>query len=328
MRLFTDPEGRGDEAQRVTEEAVQVFRELGDDRSLVRAVTRTHWALFQRGELTAQREALAAALPHAVRAGDLRLETNIRSLMITNRFWDHTPLAEVEIAIQELVAHIGQRGFPLRENQAYRILAGISAMRGEVAEARKLMRRADAIAADLGPSPLLAMAQAEWQGYIEQLAGDYAAAEKVQRSGYDTLEGYGERGYRSTLAGELGESLYELGRYDEAFEFAEQGRQAAATDDVGSQALWRCVQAKVLARRSEFAEAERLAREGVELIGSTEFLMHHAWALEDLGEVLRLADRPEEAADAFHRALELYEHKGMVVMAERTRERLAELAIA
>ncbi len=49
----------------------------------------------------------------------------------------------------------------------------------------------------------------------------------------------------------------------------------------------------------------------------------HAKALADLAEVLELAGRREEAAAALEQALELYERKGNLVMAERTRERLA-----
>jgi len=45
----------------------------------------------------------------------------------------------------------------------------------------------------------------------------------------------------------------------------------------------------------------------------------------DLGDVLLLAGKPEEAAEALVQALERYERKENLVMAERTRERLAAL---
>jgi hypothetical protein len=45
----------------------------------------------------------------------------------------------------------------------------------------------------------------------------------------------------------------------------------------------------------------------------------------DLAEVLSLANRPKEAAEALERALALHERKGNVVMAGRVRERLEEL---
>jgi hypothetical protein len=46
-------------------------------------------------------------------------------------------------------------------------------------------------------------------------------------------------------------------------------------------------------------------------------------AYADLGEVLILAGKPDEAAAAFEQALERFERKGNVVSAERTRARLA-----
>jgi hypothetical protein len=45
----------------------------------------------------------------------------------------------------------------------------------------------------------------------------------------------------------------------------------------------------------------------------------------DLAEVLSLAGRSEEAAEALEQALERYERKGNLVMAQRAQMRLAEL---
>jgi hypothetical protein len=47
----------------------------------------------------------------------------------------------------------------------------------------------------------------------------------------------------------------------------------------------------------------------------------------DLGEVLSLADRAQEAASALEQALDRYERKGNLVMAGRTRERLESLLL-
>ncbi len=48
-------------------------------------------------------------------------------------------------------------------------------------------------------------------------------------------------------------------------------------------------------------------------------------AIFDLGDVLESAGRCDEAAAAYRQALELYERKGVVPLARRTRERLAQL---
>ena len=57
----------------------------------------------------------------------------------------------------------------------------------------------------------------------------------------------------------------------------------------------------------------------------TEMLDAQGDVYADLGEVLVLAGRAEEAAEALGEALARYERKGNVVMAARTRERLRAL---
>ena len=79
---------------------------------------------------------------------------------------------------------------------------------------------------------------------------------------------------------------------------------------------------RVLARRGELGEGERLAREAVALGAETDMLNAHGDALLDLAEVLALAG--QDARAELDQALALYERKGNLVMAERTRSRLAE----
>ena len=68
--------------------------------------------------------------------------------------------------------------------------------------------------------------------------------------------------------------------------------------------------------------AERLAREAVTRARTTDNIDETAIALSALGETLRLAGREGEAHEALAEAFELFERKGNVVMAERTRAAL------
>jgi tetratricopeptide (TPR) repeat protein len=102
-------------------------------------------------------------------------------------------------------------------------------------------------------------------------------------------------------------------------------RPSSAQDDAMTQMLWRQVKAKVLARRGEWAEAERLAREAIAVGEETDMINAQGDAYGDFAEVLTLAGKRDEARAALDRALELFERKGNVVMAERMRARLAEL---
>ena len=121
----------------------------------------------------------------------------------------------------------------------------------------------------------------------------------------------------------LAQALLELGRDDEAEQWLERGRETAPSEERLPQMLWRQARGKVLARRGELEEGERLAREAVALAAETDMLNAHADALIDLAEVLALAG--QDARAELEQALALYERKGNLVMAERTRSRLAEL---
>jgi Tetratricopeptide repeat len=83
----------------------------------------------------------------------------------------------------------------------------------------------------------------------------------------------------------------------------------------------------VFARRGEHAEAERLAREAAAIGDETDMLNWQGDAHADLAVVLLLSGRADEAAAALEHALERYERKGNLVMARRTRDRLAASAV-
>src|SRR5262249_285887 len=130
----------------------------------------------------------------------------------------------------------------------------------------------------------------------------------------------------SSYAPQLGRSLCQLGRHDEAEPLARLGRELGDEHDVLTQILWREVLALVLAHRGEHARAESFGREAVTIAPSPDTLNTHGAALCDLGEVLVDAGRPEEASEKLRMARSLYAQKKNVVMAEQVRMRLSELA--
>jgi class 3 adenylate cyclase/tetratricopeptide (TPR) repeat protein len=160
---------------------------------------------------------------------------------------------------------------------------------------------------------------------FEQLVGDHeAAAERLRRQS-DYLADRGLTAQLSTHAAWHGRVLCALGRYDEAEPLARQGRQLGDENDPLTQSVWRRVAALVAAHRGEAAEAERLAREAVTHTQKTDSPWEQADALSDLAQVLETAGRHDQAAAAYRQALELYERKGIIPLARRTRERLAAL---
>jgi tetratricopeptide (TPR) repeat protein len=87
---------------------------------------------------------------------------------------------------------------------------------------------------------------------------------------------------------------------------------------------WRTVRARVLAQQGEYGEAERLAREALEIGARTDWHMFHANALIALADVLDQAGRASETPPLVEAALALYERKGARVEADASRRRLAE----
>jgi pimeloyl-ACP methyl ester carboxylesterase len=88
---------------------------------------------------------------------------------------------------------------------------------------------------------------------------------------------------------------------------------------------WRRVLALVLAHRGDVVEAQRLVREAVAIVQTTDSPWSQGDGLADLAEVLEISGRSDEAGVAYRQVLDLYEQKGIAPLARRTRERLAAL---
>ena len=159
--------------------------------------------------------------------------------------------------------------------------------------------------------------------FTEIRAGNYDVAEAEARRGVEELERLGEQGFLSSTLGQLAEAVYRQGRYDEAEAIATRVADLAAVDDFDPLYHWRSVEARVLARRGEFGEAERLAREAVAIVEPTDWHYMRGEAFAALGEVLELAGRGEEARAAYEQALACFEKKEAVADADPLRARLA-----
>jgi tetratricopeptide (TPR) repeat protein len=163
---------------------------------------------------------------------------------------------------------------------------------------------------------------------IAALAGDHETAARHLRGFCDFLTEHGQRGLLSTFAPMLGRALCILGRYDEAAPQAQLGRELGEEHDVATQALWRQVQALVESHAGRHEQAEKLAREAVELVDRTDALNFAGAALSDLAEVLLVGRRAGAAAAALEQALERYERKKNLAMVAQVRPRLEELRAA
>ena len=131
--------------------------------------------------------------------------------------------------------------------------------------------------------------------------------------GFERLEAMGDRAQLSLVATLLARAVEEQGRADEALELTLVGERFAVQEDVCAQVIWRTVRARALAASGSVAEAERLAREAVELAATTDWLVGRGDAAWTLGVVLLAGGADEAAYQAWSDALSFYEHKGAVL---------------
>jgi tetratricopeptide (TPR) repeat protein len=235
------------------------------------------------------------------------------------RFFGTTSLSELLAWLDENEPRAGRDHF-FRASRA-----GSLAMLGRFDEARAILAEQRTELAERGGGVLLANITAFESVWIELWAGDPAAAAEFGAEGCRLHEELGQQSFLPGAAANLAQALYALDRLDEADAWASRAAELGASDDVWNELLWRRVLAKVLARRGQHAEAERLAREAVAVCEETDMLDTQGDAYADLAEVLLLGGNADEAAAALEQALERYKRKENRVSAQRAQERLAEL---
>jgi class 3 adenylate cyclase/tetratricopeptide (TPR) repeat protein len=302
------------EAQRLHE----VLHRIGDEAGAYRAGVSIAQHMFFVGR-AAEAEAMYWRLLDQARQAGIPYGPALRYLP-GSVLYGPKPVSEAIAAVEELMRlapSSRQRALALRS------LGALRAMQGKFAEARDLIDQAGKAAEELGDRIALAVADGHFRGPVEMLSGDYQRAATVMRSGYDQLTAAGDKGFASTVAAWLAEALLELGDDAEAWRFATIAQESTAPDDVTSQAHGRRVQARLLSRRGDRVAAEALAREAVGMAAQTDYLDLHGGALLDLAHVLHEAERDDEAVESARAALELFERKGIIPSAERTRQLIA-----
>jgi class 3 adenylate cyclase/tetratricopeptide (TPR) repeat protein len=324
IRLFTNPEGWAEEAEKEASRAVAAFDELGDARGLNKAWSLLALVHILRCRFGPAEQAWREAASHANRAGDSRDE--LESLAwVPLMIWAGPTEAEAGIArCEQIREHVGNDKKAL--SSALIARAVFEAGLGRVDEARTCIDDARALLSEGALTVWLRGPLAQFAGWAELIGGDAEAAERELRAGYDVLTEIGEVAWLSTVAAILGEAVYAQGRLGEAEELAKLSESMTAPDDVYSHVTWRSVRAKVRARRGDAEEAERLAAEAAELARTGDFLHLQWYALMSQAEVLELLGRPFEARAPAEAAVFAAEQKGNVVGVAGARAVLERLA--
>jgi class 3 adenylate cyclase/tetratricopeptide (TPR) repeat protein len=297
----------------LADNAMPVFEEAGDEWGL--AVAWASRALAE--ELQGSRADVAAAAERVLelaRRVDYRLYVDwANTRLVHAQYEGATPVEECLRWLDEHPDVERRHVLPYRDR--------LVAMLGRFDEANGLLAQAVDRVAERGLATFrISLA---WRRFeVAMLAGDASRAETAAREGCEVALASGEN--YMWLCCMLGNALLELGRDEEAEQWLDRGHISAPSEERQPQMLWRQARGKLLARRGEVEDGERFAREAVALAAETDMLNAHAGALIDLVEVLALAGR--DARPELEEALALYERKGNLIMAERTRLRLAGVA--
>jgi len=203
-------------------------------------------------------------------------------------------------------------------------LGGLEAMRGHFAEARDLVDQAKQRYEQLG---LGSDNYLRLRGAVEMFAGAHELAEEALREACMALERDKQVQVLATRAAELANAICEQGRYEEAETWIRVARESAGSDDLDAAFAAHHAHAKALARLGAIDEAERFAREALDIMARTDALNRHGDSLLVLAEILRLQGQEDQALERIYGALRLYEQKGNVVAAERAQAMLLEGAI-
>jgi tetratricopeptide (TPR) repeat protein len=315
QRLQMEPTEATPELDALIAEALPVFEAAGDDLALRIA----YRAIGDSANMRAQMDQVAAAYEQALSYPGPAGLTALVGYQSHARFHGSTPLSEL-LAWQDEQDPREQRSYWLRAHRS-----GALAMLGRIDEARALHAELRRELAERGGAKVVLAALEGYGLVIEFLAGNPEAAVAAGEESCRLRAELGRSAELSTVAAALAGVYCDLGRLDDAERWVTRAAELGAADDAVTQMLWRQARARVLARRGEHEEAERLGREAVEIGETTQDLGSQAETRADLGEVLALAGRPEEAAEALEQALARFEAKENLVMAGRVRERLAAL---
>jgi tetratricopeptide (TPR) repeat protein len=314
IRVNSDPGASIDELDELARTALPLLEKIEDHAGLVHVWYTLGFTVANcRGRMEEHAHASEQALRHARLAGQSRSD-----LFHLDGALAFGPRPADE-AIRDLDAVLGNT----RDPHGLLARAYLLAMLGRFDEARKIVgEQTDRL------RELRGTGHDAWAAWIARLEGDEERAAAHFRTFCDALEEQGQTAALASFAPDLGRSLCALGRHEEAERLAQFGRQIGNEQDVLTQALWRQTQALVLSSRGDHAEAERLAREALAILEPTDTLMPQGEAFEDLAEVLHEAGRADEAAAALEQAVDRYERKRSLVMADRVRSRLLELRTA
>lgn len=323
LRLFTDREAGPAELVELARNAIPVFAELGDERSLGRAWRQISYVRgAMEGRCAEWLEAAEQAAVHYRRSG--WSASGCFAEVAAALFYGPTPVPEGLERCDQLLDEVADR---VGTANVLVFHGGLQALSGRFENAFELLTNAETIYREVGEVYALADNSGRILGRVHMLAGDSQAAEGVFRECCERFVRVHDEAAMSSVASELGQALYAQGRHEDAAEWCRIAEEHAPEGDVIAQFSWRGLRGKLLAHEGLNARADMVASEAVRIAERTDALNHRGEVLLDHARVLWLGARHGEASERIERALELFERKQNDVSARVARSLLAEVAV-
>ena len=238
------------------EAAAAVLESEGDLDGLAEALTAAGRLRFWVGDIPASQDILERAIACARQSGN-------RHVQMRASHWLAVPFsllvipADIGVARTEQLLHDAE-GDPWAEADLLKPLCLLYAHVGRVADARAAVDRSQSIFTSFGAKVAL-MESTIPASVVGQVIGDPAYTEHHARQGYEAWRAMAERWiYAVDLAALLADALYEQGRFDEAQQLVDQ----VGISPFGTLFSPQLTEAKLLARRGQFAVARELADQG------------------------------------------------------------------
>jgi predicted ATPase/class 3 adenylate cyclase len=303
------------------ESQMAVLETAGDDLGLAEGWSTIGVFRFWLGDGAGSMEALERAHGHAERAGSERLIRLTSNELLGPFVWGPVP---ADVVLQRAGEHVAQMEAMGGESfELSSALAVAHAMRGEIDLADGHFDRSLTRARELGERLHLAAAHPQLEAGL--ILGRYPETERIAREGIESLRAMGEHGYLATTLIYLAEAILLQDRPDEAETILKQAEEHASEDDAVTVIGIRRVRAEILRRQGHLTEAERYAREAVAFGDPTDYLYEKAKAHQALGEIRVAQDERPEGLEHLRAALYLFERKGILVLLDPMRRRIAEL---
>ena len=314
-------QGEGNaEALEQCEQAAAVLESVGDMPGLAEALTAAGRLRFWLGDIAGSEEVLERAIVCARQGGNRRAQMRASHWLAVTYHVLPIPAGTAVTRTEQLLQEAS--GDPWAEADLLKPLCVLYAYLGRSADARAAIDRSQSMFAGFGAQLALAESAVP-ASLVGLIIGDAAAAERYARAGYKAFCAVRERGgYVVDLAVLLAEALYAQGCFDEAQQMIEEAKKEPAPDKIG--ATW-LTEAKLLARRGQFAAARQRVGEAEALLSPASSPLEQADVLESRAEVERLAGAPYQAAASLHAAWTIYQDRQATSLAERVKAALASL---